>query len=264
MPKSVWIDKDINNDIGKKAIEAAMGKNFMDFPKSPNLLRRLIEIGSDDGDIILDFFAGSGTLAEAVLGTEKGETKRKFVLVQLPEPTGEDSAAKAAGIENIADLARRRIRGVIKNAKSEAGFRSFRLTTSAFSKWDASSLDDATDLLTKIEQHTHHMAGADDEDILFELLLKDGFELTTKIDEGAVAGSKVYSVADGALLICLERNLTKEIIDALADLAEKNDAARVVCLDAGFQGNDQLKTNAVQTFKSRLGHGEDGSMFRTV
>jgi adenine-specific DNA-methyltransferase len=66
------------------------------------------------------------------------------------------------------------------------------------------------------------------------------------------------------LNINLYRNHTKELIDAIADLAEEKDAARVVCLDAGFQGNDQLKTNAVQTFKSRLGHGEDGSMFRTV
>lgn len=264
LPKSVWIDKDINNDIGKKAIENAMGKNFMDFPKSPSLLRRLIEVGSDDGDIVLDFFAGSGTLAEAILGTEKGETKRKFILVQLPEPTSEESAARAAGIETIADLARRRIRGVLQNTKSDAGFRSFRLNPSAFSKWDASSLDDATDLLTKIEQHAQHTAGAEDEDILFELLLKDGFDLSTTIESEALAGTKVYSVASGAFLICLERNLTKDIVDALADFAEQMDAARVVCLDAGFQGNDQLKANAVQTFKSRLGHGEDGSMFRTV
>ena len=96
------------------------------------------------------------------------------------------------------------------------------------------------------------------------MLLKDGFDLTTKIDRIDIPGGTVHSIADGALLICLERALNRAMIDALADLAEANDAARVVCLDAGFDGNDELKTNAVQTFKSLMGEGADPHLFRTV
>ena len=87
------------------------------------------------------------------------------------------------------------------------------------------------------------------------LLLKSCFELTTKINELTLAGIKVYSIADNALLICLERKLTKEVITEMARLQP----ARVVCLDAGFADNDQLKTNAVQIMKSH-----DVEDFRTV
>ncbi len=171
------------------------------------------------------------------------------------------------GLENIAALARERLRRFHKNAddgEKSDGYRSFKLCPSAFTKWDAGSADGEEDLLAKLVAHSVNLKQSSDEDVLFELLLKDGFPLTTDFEVLMIKDAKVHSIADGALLICLERNLNKEMIDALADLAEEKDAARVVCLDAGFQGNDQLKTNAVQTFKSRLGHGEDGSMFRTV
>jgi len=216
----------------------------------------------------MDFFAGSGSTGVAVeeFNAENG-TNHRFILVQLPEKTGEDTLARKHGYQTISELSRARL----KLAKAEEGksplsisFRAFALAKSCFGDWSVESTVDAADLLDRIEQASSHAVSDDPESILYELLLKDGFALTTKVDEVSVVGSKVYSVADGALLICLERNLTKEIIDALADLAEGKDTARVVCLDAGFQGNDQLKTNAVQTFKSRLGHGEDGSMFRTV
>jgi adenine-specific DNA-methyltransferase len=85
-----------------------------------------------------------------------------------------------------------------------------------------------------------------EEDILYEILLKSGFELTTPVEKLNVEGKKVYSAAEGALLICLEKNLTKELIRAIAE----KEPHRVVCLDSGFKGNDQLKTNAVQIMKS--------------
>jgi len=85
------------------------------------------------------------------------------------------------------------------------------------------------------------------DDILHELLLKSGFSLTTPVESITLAGKKVFSVAGGELLICLEPDLTMEVIRAMA--AQKPD--RVVCLDAGFAGNDQLKTNAVEIFKTQ-------------
>ncbi len=245
-------------------VERLVGEGVFPFPKNKEVIADLIELICDDGDVVLDFFAGSATTGHSCFYlAEAGRKNVNFILAQLPEATDQESKARQLGYKDIASVGRERLRKV--GGEGNTGFRSFKLSRSAFMRWDASSDMGQHDLLAEIEMHASNVQkDASDSDMLFELLLKDGFELTTKVDETPVAGGRVYSVADGALLICLEPNLTKEIIDALADLAETNNAARVVCLDAGFQGNDQLKANAVQTFKSRLGHGEDGSMFRTV
>lgn len=245
-----------------------------DYPKPATLIEHLMFISKVRGDdLVLDFFAGSGSTGHAVYAANaKDSQHRKFILVQLPEPVDEDSAEARKGYKNLAQIARERLRragakfsiGANNNDSLDLGFRSFHLSPSSFRKWEMQSDVSADDLISHIEKEVQNTNFDDADYPLFELLLSDGFDLSTKVEQASIAGITVYSVADGALLICLERNLTKEIIDALADLAEEKNAARVVCLDAGFQGNDQLKTNAVQTFKSRLGHGEDGSMFRTV
>lgn len=102
---------------------------------------------------------------------------------------------------------------------------------------------------------SHVTSGRTDQDILFEILLKSGFELTTRVDQLELAGKTVFSVADGALVVCLERDLTLDFIRGIAEL----DAERVVCLDEGFAGNDQLKANAVQIFK-----GKGVTSFKTI
>lgn len=269
--ENVWAGK----SFGTSRSANAQIKNIFDddavfdTPKPTSLISFMISLlDADDDHLIMDFFAGSGSTGVAVeeFNNENG-TNHRFILVQLPEKTGEESLARKHGYETLSDLCRARLRMAEideGNDDRQITFRAFSLSKSNFGDWSVESTVDETDLLDKIEQASARAVSSDDAAILYELLLKDGFELTTKVDEVTAAGSKVYSVANGALLICLERNLSKEVIDALTDLAEETDAARIVCLDAGFQGNDQLKTNAVQTFKSRLGHGEDGSMFRTV
>ena len=104
------------------------------------------------------------------------------------------------------------------------------------------------DLEKQLELHVAHvLTDRTTDDILYEILLKSGFTLTTPVEQITLAGKTVHSVADGALLICMERELTLELIRAIA--ARK--PARVVCLDVGFAGNDQLKANAVQIFKNK-------------
>jgi adenine-specific DNA-methyltransferase len=98
------------------------------------------------------------------------------------------------------------------------------------------------------------------EDILYELLLKAGFPLTTEVLTVDLASKKVFSIRGGALLICLEREITPELIDALAAA----NPSQVICLDEGFKGNDQLKANAVQTFRARAEAKESEIVFRTV
>ena len=100
----------------------------------------------------------------------------------------------------------------------------------------------------------------DPSDILYELLLKSGFPLTTKVEKLNIAGKEVYSIEEGALLICLEKELTQALIDALAE----TNPLQVICLDEGFKGNDQLKANAVQTFKARAQAEESEIVFKTV
>ena len=115
---------------------------------------------------------------------------------------------------------------------------------------------DAEQLGKQLEMHVQHIeAGRTQEDILFEILLKSGFPLSTRIEPLTLAGKSVYSIAEGAMLVCLEKELNPEVIKEMA--ARKPE--RVVCLDAGFAGNDQLKTNAAQTFKDK-----GVTSFRTV
>lgn len=261
--KSFWWGGSVSTDAGTKRVKELIPGIDADYPKSPYLIQKIVEMCTAEGDLICDLFAGYGTTADAISQMHvEDRGNRRWVLIQLPEPVEKGKAPDS--LPNIASIARERVRKANAQLGDTSGFRSFYLSGSAFREWDASSNLELPELLNRIETHATRLGDADDEALLFEILLKDGFDLSTKVESYRIANAEVFGVASGALLICLERNLNKDIIDALADLAEEKDAARVVCLDAGFRGNDQLKANAVQTFKSRLGHGEDGSMFRTV
>lgn len=251
-----------------------------DFPKPSALIKFLMSIcGVKKSEISLDFFAGSGPIGHAAieLSSETCEN-RPFICVQLPEICGEGSEAFNAGYNTIADIGKERIRRVIKKIEEEQaakakeaegalpgmaekqeefdlGFKVFKLDKSNFNIWGGTVSEDG-DIEGQLELAINHIdTDSSDEDILYEILLKAGFELTTKIKELNLADKKVYSIADNALLICLERNLTKEVITEMTRLQP----ARVICLDIGFADNDQLKTNAVQIMKSH-----DVEDFRTV
>ena len=229
------------------------------------------------GDIVLDFFAGSCVTAQATieLNLEDGGN-RKFILVQLPEPVEKNSNAAEAGFSTIAEIGRERIRRVIGKARkssegqldldkrgaADLGFKSFRLDRSNFRSWDGlGDPADADGLARQLELHVdHRRSESTPDDIVHEILLKAGFPLSTKVEMIKLAGSDVFSIEGGALLICLENEITSELIDALADA----DPLQVICLDEGFKGNDQLKTNAVQTFKASAQAEESEIVFRTV
>ena len=314
---------------GTEEVKALFDANIMDFPKPLALVDELLGQATDVDSIILDFFSGSCTTAHAVLDLNNRDGgNRKFIMVQLPEPCDEKSEAFKAGYKTIADIGKERIRRVIKTLEEEnkpridtnrheskqeqlfsaseisvhscsfvvpIGFRVYKLARSNFKVWDSEQAAKAPENIAKqLELHEQHIdPNAGQEDILYELLLKAGFPLTTKIERLYLVDGKlqkneplidtnkhelkkrkisvhscsfvvpsVFSVADGALLICLEREITKELIKAMADA----DPLQVICLDEGFKANDQLKANAVQTFKAR-NQGKDkeaGIVFRTV
>jgi adenine-specific DNA-methyltransferase len=273
--KSFWWGADISTDHAVRSFKDLFGGMGTDYPKSPKFMKRLLHMTTKDGDLVLDFFAGFSTTAHAVMELNYEEqTNRKFVMVQLPELCGEGSEPKKAGYETISALSRERVKRAgqaIRNRKSEAlnldgkripdvGFRAYSLSASNFKIWDgsASGFDDAG---KQLEMHVDHLSESSTaEDVLYELLLKSGFSLTTKVEAIKLAGKEVFSVEDGALLICLEKEITPELIDALAEA----NPLQVICLDEGFKGNDQLKANAVQTFRARAEAEESEIVFKTV
>ena len=229
-----------------------------DTPKPTQLIRRMMVLAMrQDGDIAMDFFAGSGTTAHAVLQqNSEDDVQRRFILVQLPENTGRTDHT------TISDIAKERVRRVIKklnsgdnnqlalgnDKKQDRGFKVFKLQSSNFKAWNAEQPKDDAELVKQLTLHVDHLvAGRTQDDVLYELLLKSGFSLDTKVEKITLADKNVFSIADGAMLICLEKELTPEVIKAMAEKKPE----RVVCLDAGFADNDQLKTNAVQTMKSK-------------
>lgn len=145
-------------------------------------------------------------------------------------------------------------------AKADRGFKVFKLARSNFRVWNSAQIPHGnTEILEKqLELHVEHIVeGRTETDLLYEILLKSGFPLTTPVEKLAVAGKAIHAIADGAMLICLERELTHEVIKAMASREPRPE--RVVCLDAGFAGNDQLKVNAVETMKVK-----GVTSFRTV
>ncbi|MEK7403040.1 MAG: site-specific DNA-methyltransferase [Gemmatimonadota bacterium] len=229
---------------------------IVQFPKPVGLIRFFLEFGSTPDAIVLDFFAGSGTTGQAVLELNEADGgQRRFVLVQLPEPTGRKDFA------TIADITKERVRRVIRKlndeddgklaldgGKPDRGFRVFKLAESNFTTWDSTKSGDADGLAKQLSLHVDHIRdGRSADDLLHEILLKSGFPLTTSVETIMLVGKQVHNVSNGALLLCLDRALTLDLIRAMADRKPE----RVVCLDVGFAGNDQLKANAVQIFKTK-------------
>lgn len=227
-----------------------------DTEKHIELMTRMVRWFADDGDVILDFFAGSGSTAHAVMEQNAKDGKRRtFILVQLPEPT------ELKEFPTIAEMTKERVRRAIKKLnngesgkldmdgkKPDRGFRVFKLDQSNFTTWDAGIKHEPETLERQLELHVEHIRdGRSDDDILYEMLLKSGYPLTAPVEKQTLTGKPVYNVAEGLFIICLERELTLDLIRAIAERKPE----RVALLDAGFAGNDQLKANAVQIFKTK-------------
>ncbi len=254
--KTLWNDSGVISEQGTIELGKLGLKNIFDHPKPLELVKRVIKIGLGEKDIVLDFFAGSGTTAHAVLEANKESGgDRKFICIQLPEANHEESTQYKAGYKTIADISKERIRRSAKRVKEEnplfsgdLGFKTFKLQPSNFKIWNAELEKNKDAIQTALDLHVDHISPeAKQESVLYEILLKAGFELTTQIDKLSLEGKTVFSVAGGEMLICLEKALTHELIKAIAEKSP----TRVICLDEGFQNNDQLKTNAVQIMKSK-------------
>lgn len=254
-PKTIWTDKKINYQNGRTEIkELFNGKDIFDFPKPAYLIKRMIDIVDfDEGGIILDFFAGSGTTAQAVMEQNaKDGGNRRWICVQLPELCDEESEAYKAGYKTIAEIGKERIRragsavakAMADKKKIDIGFKVLKLDKSNFKIWSysakASSDKQGKSILEYMEEFVDNVQkGSKEENILFELVLKSGLDLNVQVEEKKFGNDKYYSLDGGKLIIYLGKKITKE----MAEEIKKAKPEKFICLDGCFQNNDQLKTN---------------------
>jgi adenine-specific DNA-methyltransferase len=262
-PSNLWNDLEGNKKGTRELRNLFDGEKVFDSPKPVGLLQRIIQVGADPDAIVLDFFAGSATTAHAVLkqNAEDGGTRR-FIQIQLPEPTPDDSAAHRRGFSNIAEIARERIdlAGEAVEAempprlgverKLDIGFKSFKLADTNFSKWQVPSGVETG----KLAQHLLDLRDSADDDatpdaLLTEILLKQGYSLTEQVESVDIAGLDIRSVGGGLLLVHVDER-TKPSLDQLRSLVDA-DPGKIVILEDAFQGDDELKTNLAQLCKSK-------------
>lgn len=233
-------------------------KKYFDYPKSTVLLNLLINSLNSKDFVVLDFFSGSATTAHTViqLNAEDGG-HRKFIMVQLPELTNEKNEAYKAGYKNICEIGKERIRRAGDKIKAEAGdkaadldigFKVFKLDSSNLQKWNPQP----EDLVMTLQQATDNfLPDRTEQDVLYEIMLKMGLELTCQIEEEQAAGETVYIIGGGALMICLGRNITTAVAEAVVKLHKEyeSDLWQVVFRDTGF-ASDMDKTNVKETLKT--------------
>ncbi len=251
-----WDHFDYNN-VGKEG-----GVPFPEGKKPISLIQQCLELRKDKGGIVLDFFAGSGSTAHATLAQNiKDSGSRRFILVQLPEPISEKKEYEAvrkfavdAHIElTVSALSRERIRLVSEKLKAEQpdsefdfGFKVLKLDGSNIRAWNPNSSDLEQTLLDHAE---HLVEGRSEQDVLYELLLKRGVDLTVPIEEKEIAGKTVYSIGYGVLFACLDEAIDKSEIEAIGKgisdwhkALEPAADTQVVFRDSAF-ADDIAKTN---------------------
>lgn len=251
--KSIWQDKDFFTEKGQAAANTLLGSRGKIFqsPKSVSMLRQCVLMSQDKNGIVLDFFSGSATTAHAVmqLNAEDGGN-RKFIMVQLDEPTDEKSEAYKAGYKNICEIGKERIRRAGAKIKEEnpmgtmdldVGFRVLKCDSSNMkevyytpNEYNPDMFDMLADNIK--EDRTPH-------DLLFQVMLDMGVLLSSKIEQTEIAGKKVFNVADNFLIACFDDNVTEETITAIA----KQQPYYFVMRDSSL-ASDSVATNFDQIF----------------
>lgn len=252
-PKSIWDDNIFLTETGTVKLKELGFNGEFDFPKPTDLVKRCLSLSTQEDDIVLDFFSGSATTAHAVmqLNAEDGGN-RKFIMVQLPEKTDEKSEAYKAGYKNICEIGKERIRRAGKKIKEEnkdkegiekldTGFRVLKL--------DSSNMNDVYYTPEDFDKHTlfseNVKSDRTPEDLLFQVMLDLGIELSAKIESRQIAGKTVYLVDDYYLVACFDRDVTEATITEIAKLHP----VYFVMRDASA-ANDSVIDNFEQLFEA--------------
>lgn len=224
------IIEDVHTADGTQEIRTLFGADVFAFPKPTALIANLVEQVADEDDVILDFFAGSGTTGHAIMEKcAQDSSGQKFILVQLPEPLSPDNKDQKVAADycdklkrprTIAELTKERlkragaaVRNTYKGTESDCGFRVFKLHISNIKAWEP----DRDNLAKTLEEAAEHVrADRTDDDLLYELLLKLGLDLTVPIEKKAIAEKTVHSIGAGVLMICLDKKIDTKVVEPLA------------------------------------------------
>ena len=274
-PMTIWKHQDVGHSqsASQKLKKLFDDKAFFEYPKPVELIQRFLELYSNKDTLILDFFSGSATTAHAVmqLNSEDGGN-RKYICVQIPEPTPEESEARKAGYATIPEIAKERIRRagkkIVEEQKAKAekegglfaeeekkldiGFKVFKLDSSNINAWDS----DPDNLETALNNSLFNIKeDRSEDDLLYEILIKYGIELTEKINRHTIDGKTVYEMGAGSLIVCLAESLSTAVADGIGKLYKEvspegvDGNCRVVFKEAGFNGSDEVKTNTLLILK---------------
>lgn len=278
VPMTIWNYEEVgHSQEGRQELKKLFnGKGVFDGPKPVRLLKRIFHISNTkSNDIILDFFSGSATTAHAVMqANAEDESGRRFIMVQLPEPTDVASTAYKAGYMDLSQIGKERIRragesikttitkeyekqknqtssldnGVMDPNTLDIGFKVFKLDTSNLKKWQPDAENIETSLLDGIE---NFVEGRSHLDVVYEIMLKYGLDIALPVEEIKTDHGILYKVGDGALLICLEENITPQISDEIITIKNKLDDVelRVVFRDSSFK-DDSAKVNTFERLKT--------------
>jgi len=265
IPTSLWTYDEVGHtDFSRKELKSIFETSApFDNPKPTTLLRKIIQISCSSDSLIMDFFAGSGTTGHSVmaLNAEDGG-KRKCISVQLPETTDEKSEAFKAGFGTISEITKERLRRAGKLIisqnkdknyidKLDVGFRVFKLDSSNIQAWDT-SVDEFEGQLDMFAENNgdHIKSNRTEEDVLFEILLKYGLELTLPIEEKVIGECKIYNIGFGSMYICLSDQIKIDVATTIGEWHKESSDINpsVIFKDSGF-ANDADKTNTVQTLR---------------
>ena len=254
-PSNLW-NKIDGNKKATREVKILFGKSVFDFPKPVALLRQCVKIASNEDSIILDFFSGAATMTNAIFEENLIDNgKRRFIMVQIPEETDEKSEAFKAGYRNICEIGKERIRRAGKKILEEnkdkegiedldIGFKVFKLDSTNLKEWDENILSNKENKQQSFDDLKNPIKdGRTTEDLVYEIMLKYGVDLTMPIEELEILGSKVYSVGCGYLMICLEDNISLDLIEAIGN--EKPN--RVVLADKGLTTSDLINGEKILT-----------------
>lgn len=256
-PMTIWKHKDVGHsqDAKQKLNELFDGKSFFDYPKPVGLIEKIIELYSSENDIIIDFFSGTSATAHAVMKNNLNGSSNNFIQVQLPEKLNNSSEAYEYGLRTVSEIGKERIRRVSQKIKEEnpkkskemdLGFKVFKLDSSNIKSWDGNPENLNESLFDAVG---NIKTDRTEEDVLYEILLKYGLDLTLPIEERIIEGKKVFNVGLGSLFICLADGITSKVAEGIGQWKEdcSPEICRVIFKDNGF--TDVEKTNSVQTLK---------------
>ncbi len=251
-PRSIIDDVATNSDGKNELRELFEGKDIFSNPKPTELIKYLMDIVLTGNDIVLDPFTGSGTTAQALFQLNKEDQKsRKFICVQIPEKCDDASLAKKEGFNTISEISKERIRRVVKKIKDEnaqqkldsksnigLGFKVFKLTKSNYKIWE--DVKDETKLKEQLKLFEDPLIeNYKDLDVLYEIIIKEGYSLNSKIEELQEKPNKIYKVSDDEFFfyVTLAKKLDEKSLQSLN--LEQN--TMFVCLDSAL--DDSQKTN---------------------